>query len=111
MAFPIVLTWITSTFAGDTKAGVGIGIVIAVTHAVGVAASTIYPKDEAPYYLKGNAVSSALTFTTALSAILMSYLLWSENRKRDRRYGRPEVGIPIDMGGDADKVADYRYET
>jgi hypothetical protein len=110
MAFPIVLTWITSTFAGDTKAGVGIGIVIAVTHAVGVAASNIYPKPDAPYYLMGNAVSSALTFTTALSAIGMSVLLYFENRRRDRKYGKPEAGLPIDMGSNADKNKDYRYE-
>ncbi|KAI8674417.1 hypothetical protein NCS57_00339200 [Fusarium keratoplasticum] len=110
MAFPIVLTWITSTFAGDTKAGVGLGIVIAVTHAVGVAASNIYPKSDAPYYLMGNAVSSALVFLTALSAVSMSVMLYQENRRRDRRFGRPEVGLSIDMGGDADKAQDYRYE-
>ncbi|KAF5008437.1 hypothetical protein FDECE_5269 [Fusarium decemcellulare] len=110
MAFPIVLTWITSTFAGDTKAGVGIGIVIAVTHAVGVAASNIYPKSDAPYYLVGNSVSSALTFATAGGALVMSILLLRENRKKDRRFGRPEVGVPVDMGGDADKAPDYRYE-
>jgi hypothetical protein len=110
MAFPIVLTWITSTFAGDTKAGVGIGIVIAVTHAVGVAASNIYPKSDAPYYLMGNAVSSTLTFSTAVGAAIMSFLLYRENRKRDRIYGKPEQGLSIDMGGDADKAADYRYD-
>ncbi|KAF5686203.1 permease of the major facilitator superfamily [Fusarium denticulatum] len=110
MAFPIVLTWITSTFAGDTKAGVGLGIVIAVTHAVGVAASNIYPKADAPYYLMGNAVSSSLVFLTALSAVSMSIMLYRENRQRDRRFGRPEAGVPIDMGGDADKAQDYRYE-
>ncbi|UPK96889.1 hypothetical protein LCI18_007824 [Fusarium solani-melongenae] len=110
MAFPIVLTWITSTFAGDTKAGVGLGIVIAVTHAVGVAASNIYPKSDAPYYLMGNAVSSALVFLTALSAVSMSVMLYRENRRRDRRFGRPEAGVSIDMGGDADKAQDYRYE-
>ncbi|KAK2486098.1 hypothetical protein H9L39_00025 [Fusarium oxysporum f. sp. albedinis] len=110
MAFPIVLTWITSTFAGDTKAGVGLGIVIAVTHAVGVAASNIYPKTDAPYYLMGNAVSSSLVFLTALSAVIMSVMLYRENRHRDRRFGRPEAGVPIDMGGDADKAQDYRYE-
>ena len=53
MAFPLVLAWIASTFAGDTKAGTGIGIVIAVTHAVGVAASNIYPTSDSPYYLMG----------------------------------------------------------
>ncbi|KAL6400181.1 hypothetical protein AUP68_15875 [Ilyonectria robusta] len=110
MAFPIVLTWIASTFAGDTKAGVGIGIVIAVTHAVGVAASNIYPKSDAPYYLMGNVVSSTLTFVTAISAALMSFLLYRENSKRDRRYGKPEAGVSVDMGGDADKAPDYRYE-
>ncbi|KAM0543853.1 hypothetical protein ACHAPJ_012090 [Fusarium lateritium] len=110
MAFPIVLTWITSTFAGDTKAGVGLGIVIAVTHAVGVAASSIYPKSDAPYYLMGNAVSCALLFTTAFSAVAMSVMLYRENNRRDRQYGRPEVGLPLDMGGDADKARDYRYE-
>ncbi|EXL40188.1 hypothetical protein FOCG_17289 [Fusarium oxysporum f. sp. radicis-lycopersici 26381] len=110
MAFPIVLTWITSAFAGDTKAGVGLGIVIAVTHAVGVAASNIYPKTDAPYYLMGNAVSSSLVFLTALSAVIMSVMLYRENRHRDRRFGRPEAGVPIDMGGDADKAQDYRYE-
>lgn len=110
MAFPIVLTWITSTFAGDTKAGVGVGIVIAVTHAIGVAASTIYPKKDAPYYLTGNAVSSALTFTTAVSAAAMSFLLYRENRRRDRQYGKPEARFPVDMGGDADKVPNYRYD-
>ncbi|CAG9954692.1 unnamed protein product [Clonostachys rosea f. rosea IK726] len=110
MAFPIVLTWITSTFAGDTKAGVGVGIVIAVTHAVGVAASTIYPKQDAPYYLTGNAVSSALALATTVSAIAMSILLYRENQKRDRRYGKPEARAPVDMGGDADKAQDYRYD-
>jgi NO-binding membrane sensor protein with MHYT domain len=109
MAFPIVLAWISSTFAGDTKAGVGIGIVIAVTHAVGIAASNIYPTKDSPYYLTGNAVSSALTLSTAVAALGMSFLLHRENRRRDRKYGRPEVGMPIDMGGDADKAPDYRY--
>lgn len=109
MAFPIVLAWIASTFAGDTKSGVGIGIVIAVTHAVGVAASNIYPDSDAPYYLTGNAVSCSLTLVGALAALLMTFLLWRENRRRDRVYGKPELGVPIDMGDNADRMSDYRY--
>ncbi|KAK0388807.1 hypothetical protein NLU13_5050 [Sarocladium strictum] len=91
-------------------AGVGLGIVIAVTHAVGVAASNIYPKSDAPYYVMGSSVSSALTFSTAVGAALMSFLLYKENCRRDRIYGKPEQGLTIDMGGDADKAADYRYD-
>ncbi|KAJ9157660.1 MFS general substrate transporter [Pleurostoma richardsiae] len=110
VAFPIVLAWIASTFAGDTKAGVGIGIVIAVTHAIGVAASNVYPTSDEPQYTMGNAVSSALSFLSSVSAMAMSMLLYRENRKRDRRFGRPEIGVPIDMGGDADRSPDYRYQ-
>lgn len=110
MAFPLTLAWISSTFAGDSKAGTGIGVVIAVTHAVGVAASTIYPAEDAPQYLMGNAVSGALTLATAVAAGLMSFLLFRENRSRDRKYGRPEIGISLDLGGEADMVRDYRYD-
>ena len=39
----------------------------------------------------------------------MTVILFRENRRRDCKYGRPEIGVPIDMGGDADKNKDYRY--
>lgn len=109
MAFPIVLTWIASTFAADTKSGVGIGVVIAVTHAVGVAASNIYPSKDAPQYLMGNLVTGSLGLAACVGAILMSTLLLIENRRRDKLYGVAEKGKAIDMGGDADKHQDFRY--
>lgn len=109
MAFPIVLTWISSTFAADTKAGVGLGVVIAVTHAVGVAASNIYPSKDAPQYLSGNLVSGCLGLAAGVGALVMSGLLYHENRKRDKKYGRPEAHVAIEMAGDADKHQDFRY--
>lgn len=109
MAFPIVLTWIASTFAADTKTGVGIGIVIAVTHAVGVAASNIYPNKDSPQYLIGNSVTGALGLAAAAGAAMMSFLLYLENRRRDKVYGSPEKGVALEMTGDADKHRNYRY--
>ena len=109
MAFPIVLAWISSTFAADTKTGVGIGVVIAVTHAVGVAASNINPSNEAPQFVSGNVVTGSLGLAACVGAILMSVLLHLENRRRDRKYGRPEKGKAIDMTGEADKHRDFRY--
>lgn len=109
MAFPVVLAWIASTFAADTKAGVGIGVVISVTHAVGIAASNIYPSEDAPQYLTGNIVSGALGFAAAVGAVIMSYILHFENRRRDRKYGRPEANVAIEMTEEADKHPDFRY--
>jgi NO-binding membrane sensor protein with MHYT domain len=109
MAFPIVLAWISSTFAADTKSGVGIGIVIAVTHAVGVAASNIYPSNEAPQFLSGNIITGSLGLAAAVGAVAMSTILHLENRRRDRKYGRPETAISLVMTGEADKHKDFRY--
>ncbi|GME34116.1 MFS transporter [Neofusicoccum parvum] len=108
-AFPIVLAWIPSTFGGDTKNGIGIGVVIAISHAVGIAASYIYPRHQAPQYTMGNSVSSGLMFTSAVAAGTMSLLLHKENRSRDKKYGKPEVNLSVDMGADADKSPLYRY--
>lgn|SRR5690349_482705 len=109
MAFPIVLAWIMSTFAADTKSGVGVGVVIAVTHAVGVAASNIFPKHQAPQYLMGCIISGSLGFVAAVAALLMMLLLKFENHRRDRIYGKPEKGQVIQMTGLADKAVDFRY--
>lgn len=108
-AFPIVLAWIPSTFGGDTKNGIGIGVVIAISHAVGIAASYIYPRHQASQYTMGNSVSSGLMFTSAVAAGTMSLLLHKENRSRDKKYGKPEVNLSVDMGADADKSPLYRY--
>ena len=109
MAFPIVLAWVASTFAADTKSGVGIGIVIAVTHAVGVAASNIYPSKDSPQFLSGNLITGSLGLAACVGALLMIVLLHLENRRRDRKYGRPERGVTIAMTGNADKHRDFRY--
>jgi NO-binding membrane sensor protein with MHYT domain len=109
MAFPIVLAWIASTFAADTKTGVGLGAVIAVTHAVGIAASNIYPDSESPQFFSGNMVSGVLGLVAAMGAVLVSLLLTLENRRRDRKYGRPETGVILDMAANADMHKDFRY--
>ncbi|KAL1844879.1 hypothetical protein VTK73DRAFT_1625 [Phialemonium thermophilum] len=85
MAFPLILAWVLNTFAADTKGGVGVGVVIGITHAVSVAASFIYPSEDAPQYVMGNTVSASLTFTAAMAALLMMILLRRENHRRDRK--------------------------
>ncbi|KAH8665187.1 major facilitator superfamily domain-containing protein [Tricladium varicosporioides] len=109
IAFPIVLAWIMSAFAADTKSGVGVGVVIAVTHAVGVAASNIFPKHQAPRYLIGYIISGSLCFFAAVAALLMILLLKLENHRRDRIYGKPEKAQVIQMTGLADKAINFRY--
>lgn len=92
MTFPIILAWIPSTFASDTKSGLGIEIVIAVTHGVGIAGAYLYPSKDSPRFLMGCMVSCSPCFVACFSALLMAYLLLRENRTRDVQHGRPEAG-------------------
>lgn len=73
MTFPIILAWIPSTFASDTKSGVGIGIVIAATHGVGIAGSYLYPSKYSPQFFMGGMVSCSLCFVACFCAPLMAY--------------------------------------
>lgn len=109
IAFPIVLAWVLSTFAADTKGGMGVSMVIAISHAVGIAASYMYPATQAPRYLHGNAAAGSLAFASGIAAFIIMFVLLAENRRRDRRYGRPERNAPIQMTGEADNTEDFRY--
>ncbi|RSH93713.1 hypothetical protein EHS25_006360 [Saitozyma podzolica] len=106
-SFPIVLAWIANTFATDSKAATGLGAVIAVTHAVGIAAAHIFPSNQAPQYRMGSIVSAALMLAAAVGAIVMSQLLQTENKRRDRLQ-RDETG-PVALGAAADKDPNFRY--
>ena len=73
------------------------------------AASNIYPAKDSPQYLSGNVISGSLCLTATVGALLMTLLLHLENKRRDKRYGKPEATLAIDMAGDADKHHDFRY--
>jgi hypothetical protein len=107
MTFPIILAWIPSTFASDTKSGVEIGIVIAVTHGVGIAGSYLYPSKDSPQFFMDSMVSCSLCFVACFGALLMAYLLLRENRARDLQHGRPEDGANIVAHSDSDP--NFRY--
>ena len=87
----------------------GIGVFIAVTHAVGVAAANIFPFHRSPQYLMGCVVTGALGFVAAIGALIMVILLHLDNRSRDKRYGKPEAGKSLHMTGSAHKNMDFRY--
>jgi hypothetical protein len=107
MTFPIILAWIPSTFASDTKSGMGIGIVIAVTHGVGIAGSYLYPNKDSPHFFMGSMVSCSLCFVACFGALLMAYLLLRENRTRDLWHGRPKTGSSAVAHTDANP--NFRY--
>ena len=56
------------------------------------------------FYSKGFAVTCALQFLAALAAIVLTVSYRIENRRRDRKYGKPVPNATVDTTELADKV-------
>jgi len=109
MAFPVMLAWISNTFAADSKSATGLGAVIALTQVAGIAASQVFPTSEAPQYHKGCVATAGLMFVAFVGNIAMRFSLSWENKRKDRKYGKPLAGQAVMMGDEADKAAGFRY--
>jgi hypothetical protein len=109
MTFPVMLAWISNTFAADSKSAVGLGAVIALTQVAGIAASQVFPTSQGPQYQEGCAITAALMFVVFAGNIAMRFSLSWENKKKDRVYGKPVHGHAVVMGDEADKAAGFRY--
>ena len=60
------------------------------------------------FYSKGFAVTCALQFLAALAAIVLTVSYRIENRRRDRKYGKPVPNATVDTTELADKVCSLR---
>ncbi|KAF2176145.1 MFS general substrate transporter [Zopfia rhizophila CBS 207.26] len=73
--------------------------------------STLYPKTDAPYYVKGCATGCALTFLVTLLSLGLHFKLQYENRKRDREFGPVEDHEQLDVTQLGDMHPKFRYLT
>jgi hypothetical protein len=72
--------------------------------------SRIFPAEEGPYYTKGMAICAGVLFAAALLSQILSFSLRYQNRNRDKKYGKGDVGtIPKDIGDLGDAHPMYRY--
>ncbi|VEU20921.1 DEKNAAC101876 [Brettanomyces naardenensis] len=111
-AMPILVCWMSLTFAGHIRKSVGTGYVIGYGNIGGIVSSFIFPNSEAPSYRKGLAIClgfSALSiiFILAFLANLMIYTrakkTASYREKWDKLSNREKI-----MKGDYNP--DYRYQ-
>ncbi|KAF2757356.1 MFS transporter [Pseudovirgaria hyperparasitica] len=105
----MLLTWTANTNETSSKRAGGLWIVQTVGQCGTVLGTNMFPKSEAPYYRRGMWVGCAFSFIVMLSAGVLSFMLWRENRRRDRRHGRPEVGVQVDMNDLEDVERNLRY--
>jgi hypothetical protein len=85
-----VLPWVTNNEGTETRRGTGIVILNLLGQCGPLAGTRLFPKDEGPFYVKGQSVCAAFMFLFCILALgLRTMLVW-ENKKLDEKYGTLE---------------------
>ncbi|KAF3022590.1 hypothetical protein E8E14_013493 [Neopestalotiopsis sp. 37M] len=85
-----VLVWNANTNESGSKRAGGLWIIMTVGQCGTLLGTNMFPADEAPYYRRGMWIGFAFSMLSACVCGLLSFLLWRENRRRDRLYGPVE---------------------
>jgi hypothetical protein len=85
-----VLPWVTNNSGSDTRRGTGIVILNVLGQCSPLLGTRLFPKDEAPFYVKGQSVCAAFMFLFCILALALRTILVWENKKLDEKYGTLE---------------------
>lgn len=92
--FQIILAWITSTFARPlAKRSVTVAICGMFGNASSSYGSYLYPDSQAPRYVVAGVVSACTCHGCAIIAIIIRFVLKTENKKLDQEEERGGVTV------------------
>ncbi|GAC96687.1 transporter [Pseudozyma hubeiensis SY62] len=102
---PILYMWLMDNQASESKKGLGLVIFATIGQCGPLLGTHLFPASEAPYYVRGTAVSAGLLLFGVLVSAGLSVRFWSVNRRRDRRDATVEQG-----GENVEAKGDVKYD-
>ncbi|KAF4344069.1 retrograde regulation protein [Fusarium beomiforme] len=105
------ITWLLNNQGGETKRGIGLAILAILGQCSSFLSSAVYPKTDAPFFVKGCSIGCALTFMITVLSLGLHFMLVRENRRRDRENGPVEDHEQIDVTMIGDNHPKFRYFT
>jgi predicted MFS family arabinose efflux permease len=109
--YPPSHAWAANNMGNETKRAVGMGLYTAMGNLGSIAGSFFYPSTEAPEFRKGHFLCMGMAVAAGVFALANSMALRYVNSQRDRKYGKPEKGVPVDVSELADANPHFRYIT
>ena len=78
----LAVTWAVNTFAPDSKRALGMPLVFTMADVSSMVSSQLYPNQQGPRYIQGNAVSAGLTVVAGFLYFASWLLLRYRNAKK-----------------------------
>ncbi|KAK7678142.1 hypothetical protein QCA50_018936 [Cerrena zonata] len=100
----ILIAWTAHNFGSETKKATGLPMYMSIGQCGSVLGSHIFPATEGPRYIKGFAITCALEFLAAICGIILTISYRIENKRRDKKHGRPDPDATVDTTELADKA-------
>lgn len=102
---------ITSNCCGDIKKAVATGLYQSFGSTMGIATGYLFPSTDSPHFTKGFWTLFAATCFTGVGSAFMTLYTILENRRRDKKYGKPPIDVIIDFDEDGlmERHPHWRY--
>ncbi|KAK2806047.1 hypothetical protein FQN51_008000 [Onygenales sp. PD_10] len=84
----LIMTWVGNTHATDSKRAGALAILATGGQCGPVLGTNIFPKSEGPFYTRGMWICCAMCLMVGVLAGVQMVVLWRDNRRTDRVYGR-----------------------
>lgn len=78
----LAVTWIATNLSPDSKRAIGMPLAYSIANVSNVVSSQLYPSQQGPRYIQGNAVSAGLTVVAAFLYASCWFLLRRRNGKK-----------------------------
>ncbi|KAF2160102.1 hypothetical protein M409DRAFT_70639 [Zasmidium cellare ATCC 36951] len=109
-ASALTFTWVTDNQGSASKRGAGLIIFGVVAQSGSILGAHLFPKSEAPKYVKSMAICAGLLFAGAILTVIFSICLRMQNKWRDEKYGKADPKeVPSDIFDLGDQHPMYRY--
>jgi MFS family permease len=104
----LILPWVANNNSTDSNRTGGYWILQTIGQCGPLLGTNVFPAKDAPFYQRGSFISMAFSLLVAALAAILVFLLWRENRRRDKKYGRIQ-DAHIEIGADANEDRNFRY--
>jgi MFS family permease len=108
-AITIIITWTINNQQSESGKGTGVVIMNLIGQMGPLLGTSIFPKEDGPYYVRGMATCASFMAVVGVLAAIQRWVLVRQNRDNRERVAGEYAGIPLEEGETARETKVFEY--